>query len=275
MMKTTKAMRNVILGFVGGLMLLPTGVEAAEKVRKSPLTNAPVVRRRLELRDKRFEFGVGAGVSVGQDFYNALLVMPKLAYHFNDWISLAAVGGFNMTPGWRSSFGNDVEGALPAPGTPTLKSPFAPDAVATMNHIAWTAFGQIEFIPLSGKIALLSSLFSYFDFYVLAGGGVVNLAAKDAMPANCVNSQTDQPPLCQAYTKTQLAINAGVGAHAFLSRWAAINFELHDLIYKNNASGRDVNGDKVTDAYDLKWTHNWVFMMNLQFFAPFKAKISR
>jgi hypothetical protein len=32
---------------------------------------------------------VGVGVSIGQDFYNALLVMPKLSYHFTDWISLA------------------------------------------------------------------------------------------------------------------------------------------------------------------------------------------
>lgn len=274
-MKTTKAMRNVILGFVGGIMFVPAVAEAAEKVRKSPLTDAPVIRRRLELRDKRFEFGVGAGVSVGQDFYNALLVMPKLAFHFNDWISLAGVGGFNVTPGWKSSFANDVQGALPAPGTNSLKSPYAPDAVATMNHIAWTAVGQIEFIPLSGKIALLSSLFSYFDFYVLAGGGVVNLAAKDPTPGSCANPTPNRPVLCQAYTKTQLAINAGVGAHAFVSRWGAINLELHDLVYKNNASGRDVNGDGVTDSYDLKWTHNWVFMANFQVFAPFKAKISR
>src|SRR5512141_2222503 len=107
MMKTTKAMRNVILAFLATLVGLPT-VARAEKERKSPLTDAPVIRRRLELRDKRFEAGVGAGVTIGQDFYNALLVMPKLAFHFNDWISLAVLGGFNVTPGWKSSFNNDV-----------------------------------------------------------------------------------------------------------------------------------------------------------------------
>src|SRR5450759_2392507 len=143
MMKRTQAMRKVIALFVGVIVCLPV-VARAEKERKSPLTDAPVIRKRLELRDKRFEFGVGAGVTIGQDFYNALMVMPKLAFHFNDWISLAAVGGFNLTPTWKSSFNKDVSGALPAPGTESVKSPHAPDAVATMNHIAYALHGTIE-----------------------------------------------------------------------------------------------------------------------------------
>ena len=267
-------MRKVIALLLGGIICLPA-VARAEKERKSPLTDAPVIRKRLELRDKRFEFGVGAGVSIGQDFYNALMLMPKLSYHFTDWISLAAVGGFNVTPGWKSSFNNDINGALPAPGGATIKSPYAPDAQATMNHIGWAMLGQVEFIPLSGKIALVSSLFSYFDFYVLAGGGVVNLAAKDPTPGSCANPNNATLPLCQAYTKTELTGNFGVGAHAFLSHWMALNLEFRDLLYKNNASGRDVNGDSVTDTHDLEWSNNWIFSLNLQFFAPFKAKISR
>jgi outer membrane beta-barrel protein len=265
-------MRKVIALLLGGIICLPAMAQAAEKARKSPLTDAPVIRKRLELRDKRFEFGVGVGVSIGQDFYNALLLMPKLSYHFTDWISLAAVGGFNALPNWKSSFNSDVIGALETDrNKPTIKSPYADDAQATMNHIGWVALGQIEFIPLSGKIALLSSLFSYFDFYVLAGGGVVNLAAKDPMPGACAGD----PPLCKAYTATQLTGNAGVGAHAFISHYAAINLEFRDLIYKNNAAGRDVNGDSVTDTRDLQWSNNWIFSLNVQFFVPFKAKISR
>jgi outer membrane beta-barrel protein len=183
------------------------------------------------------------------------------------------VGGLNATPTWKSSFGNDLIGALPPDhNTPSLKSPYADDALATMNHIGYTALGQVEFIPLSGKIALLSSLFTYFDFYVLGGAGIVNLAASDPTPGVC---STANPPLCQAFIKTEFTGNAGVGAHAFVSHWAAINLEFRDLIYKNNASGRDVNGDGVTDSFDLEWTNNWIFNVNLQFFVPFKAKISR
>jgi len=159
----------------------------------------------------------------------------------------------------------------------TVKSPLQSDAVATMNHIGYTLLGQVEFIPLSGKIALLSSLFSYFDFYVLAGGGIVNLAATGATPGACAPrpNAPSPTPVCQAFTTTEVTGNFGVGAHAFLSHWLAMNLEFRDLLYKNNASGRDVNGDTVTDTHDLEWTNNWIFSLNFQFFIPFKAKISR
>jgi hypothetical protein len=140
-----------------------------------------------------------------------------------------------------------------------------------MNHIGWVLLGQVEFIPLSGKIALLSSLFSYFDFYVLAGGGVVNLAAKDPMPGACAARNALVPGLHHDRVDGERR------------RWcprlpqplAGLNLEFRDLIYKNNASGRDVNGDTFTDTHDLEWSNNWIFSLNIQFFVPFKAKISR
>jgi outer membrane beta-barrel protein len=279
MMKRTQIMRKVIALFLGGLVCLPT-MARAEKERKSPLTDAPVIRKRLELRDKRFEFGVGAGVSIGQDFTNALLVMPKLAYHFNDWLALAAVGGFNIYPGWKSTFNSDIQARLPAPDQETnYKSPHPDEALWEMNRIGYVLLGQVEFIPLSGKIALLSSLFSYFDFYVLGGAGVVNLTTTNAPKPACSTTNTCQG---QPFTATEFAGNVGVGVHAFVHQGVAINLELRDLIYKNNASGRNVNGDKdpttgnnIVNNSDLEWTNNWIFGLNVQFFLPWKAKISR
>lgn len=286
MMKKTLAMRKVIALLLGAIVSLPA-VARAEKERKSPLTDAPVIRRRLELRDKRFEAGVGAAVTIGQDFHNALMIMPKLAFHFNDWLSLAVLAGYNVLPDWKSSFNDDVGGALDS--EPRGKSPARNDAQSTMNHIAWTAMGQVEFIPLSGKIAILSTLFSYFDFYILAGAGVVNLAAKNPYPASCQDANATSP-LCKAVTGNRLAFNAGLGVHAFVLRWLAINIEFRDLIYKNNASGRSVLGnlqmtnedDKAarrlvpsTTANDDEWTNNYVVNFNVQFFLPTKVKISR
>jgi outer membrane beta-barrel protein len=282
MMKKTIAMRKVIALLLGVIVSLPA-VAKAEKERKSPLTDAPVIRRRLELRDKRFELGVGAAVTISQDFYNALLITPKLAFHFNDWMSLAVLAGYNVTPGWKSSFTNDVSSVLGNEEKPRPYEPAKADAIATMNHIAWVAMAQLEFIPLSGKIAILSTLFSYFDFYILAGAGVVNLATKYAQPASCKRDDPSKPPVCKAVTGTKFAVNVGFGAHAFLTRWLALNFELRDLIYKNNASGRTITSSpdpednrQVTDPNtDIEWTNNFVFNLNFQFFLPAKAKVSR
>jgi len=273
-----RTVATLVLGFV---VCLPT-VARAEKERKSPLTDAPVIRKRVELRDKRFEAGVGVGVTIGQDFYNALLVMPKLSFHFTDWISLAAVAGYNVTPTWKSSFNSDLTEKLPVEVKASAKQPYRDEAISGMNRINYLAVGQLEFIPLSGKIALLSSLFTYFDFYVLLGAGVINLAAANTGGVGC--QVPDSPPDPAAwnchgqtavFTTSELTFTGGVGVHAFLGRWAALNIELHDLIYKNNASGRDVNGDKRVDSLDREWTNNYLLSLNFQFFFPTTAKISR
>jgi len=88
-------MRKVIALLLGGIACCRGG--SRREGAQEPLTDAPAIRKRLELRDKRFEFGVGAGVSIGQDFYNALMITPRMAYHFTDWIALGVVGGLNAT----------------------------------------------------------------------------------------------------------------------------------------------------------------------------------
>src|SRR4051795_1044426 len=77
---------------------------AAAQERKSPLADAPAIRKRVELRDKRFEIGVGAGSTIGQDFYHAVLVNGRLAFHLTDWLAIGAWGGFNVTPKLKTSF---------------------------------------------------------------------------------------------------------------------------------------------------------------------------
>src|SRR3954466_10181192 len=67
---------------------------AAQAQRKSPLEDAPAIRKRFELRETRFEAGVGMSSTITQDFYHTLLADLRLAFHFNDWLSLAAFGGF-------------------------------------------------------------------------------------------------------------------------------------------------------------------------------------
>jgi outer membrane beta-barrel protein len=284
MKRKIQAMRTVATLVLGFVICLPT-IARAEKERKSPLTDAPVIRKRVELRDKRFEIGVGAGVTIGQDFYNAMLVMPKMAFHITDWLSLAGVGGFNVMPTWKSSFNSDLTGALPSDtdGKVSAKPPYREEALSGYNRINYLAVGQLEFIPLSGKIALLSSLFTYFDFYVLVGGGIINLVAAETVKSTCVAEPPDpskpEVQYCHGQTKpfvtSEVAFTGGVGVHAFLGRWAALNLELHDLIYKNNASGRDVNGDKTVDSKDQQFTNNYLFSLNFQFFFPTTPKISR
>jgi len=287
-MRKNSTMKRVVFFLLAFSMISVQSTEAeAAKKRRSPLTNAPAIRKRLELRSQRFEIGVGSGVSIGQDFYNALLVMPRMSYHFTDWIALGVFGGFNVTPEWKSTFNADLQTALPAPDASNAqkstdaKSPTIAQATATMNKIGYLAGAQIEFLPLAGKLALFSEAFMYFDLYIFGGAGVVNLISKGSLPGECNDSNISEGDRlyysCNAKAEVGIkpAINAGLGAHAFLNNYLALGLEIRDFIYRNNSAGRDVNGDRVVDTHDLEWTNNWIFSVNLQLFMPFTARTSR
>jgi hypothetical protein len=87
--------------------------QQAAQERKSPLADAPAIRKRFELRDKRFELGVGLAATIGQDFYNALLLNVRLGFHITDWLGVSVSAGVvNMTPNWRSAFNDKLNSAL-------------------------------------------------------------------------------------------------------------------------------------------------------------------
>ena len=69
---------------------------AAQAQRKSPLRDAPAIRKRFELRSIRFELGAGAGTTINQDFYHTVLINVRLAYHITDWVALGGFGNFGV-----------------------------------------------------------------------------------------------------------------------------------------------------------------------------------
>jgi hypothetical protein len=88
----------------------------AHAQRKSPLADAPAIRKRLELRSGRLEIGAGAGTTVNQDFYHSVLGNVKLGFHFTDWFSIAAVGGFalaNIDTGSRATSSRPDPNGIP------------------------------------------------------------------------------------------------------------------------------------------------------------------
>jgi len=139
MTKKAHAMKRGIALLLGCLVGIPAVTEAAQE-RKSPLADAPAIRKRFELRDKRFELGVGLAATIGQDFYNALLLNVRLGFHITDWLGVSVSAGVvNMTPNWRSAFNDKLNSALggscrllPTPPPPTTSmTPTPPtDALA-------------------------------------------------------------------------------------------------------------------------------------------------
>jgi hypothetical protein len=306
MTKKANTMKRGIALLVGCLVGIPAVSHAAQE-RKSPLADAPAIRKRVDLRNKRFELGVGVASTIGQDFYNALMLNVRLGFHITDWIGLSVSAGvFNLTPNWRSSFNGQLNNSLAsscrdtgyvkrfpdacsgstAKTTPeTDKTPTQAEAAASQNHISQVILPQIDIVPFTGKFSMFGKLFMNYDFYVSGGPGFINLVSK---PVKDENGVTLPPSACYSttsgsvdkvcrspYTGWKIPISVGFGMHAFANDFVAINLEVHNLIFKNNASGRQVTGTNDVDKQDLQWTYNWIVGLNVMFFLPATAKVSR
>lgn len=296
MTKKAHAMKRGIALLVGCLVGIPAVSQAAPE-RKSPLADAPAIRKRLELRSMRGELGVGTMQTLNQDFYNALLVDVKAGIHFTDYLALTGSFGFNVTPGWRTSFNSKLNSTLASSchadngigacdgknGNPTPendKTPTQAQASAAQNRIQWVALAQIEFAPVTGKFSLFSKIFMNYDFYLIGGAAFVNLMKKGNVEGLTTHDDNgklvyDPPGYLKAVTGMRIGPNFGVGMHAFANNFFALNLELRDLMYKNNAAGRAITSGKDVKSNDQVWTHNWLVGLNFMFFLPADVKSSR
>ena len=160
------------------------------------------------------------------------------------------------------------------PTVATEKTPTPANAAAAENRIGQVILPQVDIVPFTGKFSLFGKLFMNYDFYLSVGPGFVNLVKKGTVDNSyCANGVCPEDR-AKPYTGMKLAGNAGVGMHAFANNYFAINVELHDLIFKNNAAGRDVTGSTEVNSADLQWTNNWMVGLNFMFFLPAKVKIS-
>jgi len=247
---------------------LPSSPARAE--HKSPLADAPAIRKRVELRDKRFEVGVGAGSTVNETFYHGVVLNGHLAFHITDWLAIGGAGLFNVTA-LATGFHDEL--------TSTLKDPMGEDrapnaAVANsgMNKPSMVLAGQIELTPFTGKFALFGGLFAHYDFYLYGGPAFVSLVKAGSTMAPACADKTMSDTTCIT-TGSKIGPTFGGGIHSYFNDWFGLTLDLRDVVIKDNPAGRDVNGDLVADKRDLTWSSHWVVTLGVTAFFP-KADIS-
>lgn len=253
------------------LSVLGNPAQAEIEERRSPLADSPAIRRRLELRDKRFELGVGTAVTLGQDFYHAALVNLKLAFHINDWLAIGGYAGINIYKDWQTSFGEELLDRLPntkGPAVEDQRTPTKTEALNGMNKIGQIFGLNAEITPFTGKLSLFGSFFANYDMYFLAGPGFINFEADG--PACTTPQRYQSCPI----TGMRIGPSWGTGIHAFVNEIVALNLEFRDVYVKNNASGRDENGTRFTNENDEYWDHNFTLALNVMFFLPTKPRIT-
>jgi outer membrane beta-barrel protein len=252
----------------------------AQAQKKSPLADAPAIRKRFELRSTRLEIGAGMGSTLDQDFYHTLLVNARLAFHITDWLAIAGYGGFaaaNITTGFESN----LSGSLYTSQQTLTREPTRNDAVASMDKVNYVLGAQLEFTPFTGKYSLFGKLFAAYDFYLFVGPGFMGVSATNAAgltPCSSHTRPTGQAPQATDFrcddSGMKIGANFGVGLHSYFNQWVGLNVELRDVLAQLNPAGRDVNGDQIADGNDASWLSTYVVSANLVIYLPTTAGIS-
>jgi outer membrane beta-barrel protein len=258
--------KRLALGLVLAISLVPL---AAQAQRRSPLADAPAIRKRLELRATRLEFGAGLTSTLNQDFFHTMFATVKLGFHFNDWLSLSGFAGFavaNIDTGFQSR----VTGTLPQMQGSIMREPTSSEAAASMQKINQTLGAQLEFTPFTGKYSMFGKLFAHYDFYLFVGGAALNVSPAGGGLTPCSMSTGTS---C-AESGLKPGGTFGVGLHTYFNQFVALNVELRDVLARLNPAGRDVNGDQIANADDDTWTHTYMLGANIVIYLPATADIS-
>ena len=287
---------------VAGLMaatVLTTGTHAFAE-RRNPLDGQPAIRYRKEMRRLRLEITPSFSVSLNQDYKHAVGGGGTIAFHVLDWLGIGVEGsGFANTHTalesavrsaveTEASGTNGVGGRYPngyvTPGpNPTLAQH---DARILGIKAAFSPFVQVT--PFSGKFALFSSAFAWYDLYAKGGVGIVDYTqnyaqnkAKDLSIGSqnaktCVGASCD-PNLQDSsiYAGVKVGGMIGVGVHLYFTDWIGLQLELRDYIVKANPGGGDTNGDRRLTSSDAGTQNNIFFTAGLTFMIPGHARITR
>jgi outer membrane beta-barrel protein len=273
-------MKRIALSFLFALTLLAVPT-LAHAQHKSPLADAPAIRKRVELRSTRLELTAGLGTTINETFYHGVLGNVKLGFHFTDWLSISAIAAFNVSS-LSTGFNDQLHSALPT--TMDFKTPSQDQAKLGMNKMSLILGGQVELTPFTGKYSLFGKFFAHYDFYLFGGPALVNLAAVNSGGQKCSdgnapnldgtpNNASGAGAVC-VVTGSQIGATYGAGFHTFFNNFLALNVELRDITFKDNPAGRDVNGDTFTNNGDLTWTSHLMATIGLTLYLPATADIS-
>src|SRR5688572_17453591 len=284
---TTK-MRTHTNRIVLGLVLAATLVgsaRSADAERRNPLEGQPAIRYRKEFRRLRLEVSPNFTASLNQDYINSIGVGGTIAFHFLDWLGVGFEGSYLFN--YNTPLEDEVRTAVrqteqtryptgyrtPGPN-PTLAQH---DARVLKIDATMSAFAQVT--PFSGKFALFSAAFAWYDLYAKVGLGLVHY--KNGGDTGSQDAETCMGPMCDPnlqnsaqFAGMKVGAMIAVGAHLFFTDWLGLQIELRDYIVKANPGGGDVDGNRRLTSGDEGAQNNIFFGLGLTFVLPPKARIT-
>ena len=137
-----------------------------------PVNTYRVVQKRIIDRDLRAEFNLNAGLNTsgGDSYYRTKSLGAQLEFHITPMWSIGVRQNYffnELTAEGKIAFDRSEE---------AIKANMGDKAdVPVIDYPLEQTIGAISFYPLYGKMSWFDSTVSYFDFYMMLGGGQMKL----------------------------------------------------------------------------------------------------
>jgi outer membrane beta-barrel protein len=224
-------MRTTILRLLFVLALAPAANAADIK-------GEPVLKNRHLYRADRHEITPILGLTLLDHYRHHVLIGVSYKYFVFDWLGVGAEALYAAPI--ASSLAKDIDDNL---GDITLQS----------SKIQFLANALVEFVPLSGKAMILSSVPFAYDFHVVGGAGFASVKGEGSLD--------DDPGFSPMF---------GGGLRFFVTPGIAVSLEVRDyLVSMVEAGSREALNKSPS------FVHNISFMMGVNFLLPFEYKSSK
>jgi outer membrane beta-barrel protein len=262
-----------------------SSAEAQEIQITGPLAGASSVRKLQLYREGRFEFALGPGFTLLDEYKRTLFVSGRLQYNVFEWLGVGVFGGFapeafafntdltdtiDATPAPRNSLS-----AVNLPGTPGQ-----PSFASQVGRMGWMATPQVTFTPFRGKLSLFQKLFVDTDLYLHGGAAFVGMKER----ANCGTTSTPctDPSTFKQVDRVAIAPSFGLGFTLYPSNFVSVNLEYRAFPFSFNRGGFDSRGkgpnlgfpDQQINEEDRTFKFNQMVFLAAGFHFPMRPKTS-
>jgi outer membrane beta-barrel protein len=229
-----------ILAFVGLVSASPeasAGAPQAEKALDELNTGRAkynVVQNRFFLKENRFELAPVVGYVPNNPFAKRYVGGLLAAYHFSE--NFAAEGAFMYSPDLGANDLKDLTTTLVNIAHQGAEVSFQ----QPVDKLILGATFAARWAPVYGKINLLGERVLNFDFYGVAGLGMLSI---NEYYATCEELEGD---ICAAaistpVKKVKVPVNLGVGMDFFLSGSVAVKIDARSYLYLDKEPQYDPN----------------------------------
>ena len=222
----------------------------AQQDEIASLEQGPIVRRQMLHRASRLELEPRLAFTMNDAFIRNGLVGLSASYYLNDSVGFTASGGFGalgMDTSLRESFEAELEAENPEAAEET-----------SYSRVGFLVDGGLVWVPAFGKMSLMQSVFSHYDFHLFGGMALINERVETAVDGGEEDSQLEGMRPAGMF---------GAGVRLFMSPKYSLNVQVRNYLFpRAEVSQQDV---------DPSLSNTVMLTVGLGIFSPGDVSISR